>query len=100
MTQTTTVLDAPGQPVEGPGSTEPVTTTQTSVTQQTTGQQTPWMTRHLTAAVVLLLTGTVCILALWFRDRDAIVALMGSYGAIIGFLFGSRTALKIPGRDT
>lgn len=77
------------------------TTSTTQVTAVSTAMPaSPWLTRHLTALITLLLTATVCILALWFRDRDAIVALMGSYGTLIGVLFGSRTALKVPGKDT
>jgi hypothetical protein len=78
----------------------PSETTQTTVVQQSIDTQpVPWMTRHLTAVITLLLTVVVCWLALR-GDRDAVVALMGSYGTLIGVLFGSRTALKVPGRDT
>lgn len=63
------------------------------------GTTTPWLTRHLTAIIVILLTGVVCYLAVR-GDRDAIVALMGSYATLIGVQFGSRVALKIPGKDS
>lgn len=80
---------------EAPEAVTEVTQMVTSVTES----RASWFSSHLVTYIALLLTLVVCWLALR-GDRDAIVALMGSYGTLIGVLFGSGSALKVPGRDT
>lgn len=58
-----------------------------------------FLSENLRTLVSLLLTLTVVILALR-GDRDAIMALMGAFGVLMGGLWGERAALKKPGETT
>lgn len=76
------------------------TTQQTTLVQQSgSGPTQPWLTRHLTAVIVLALLFVVCYLA-WEGVGEARTAVVVTFGNVMSFVLGSRTALKVPGRDT
>ena len=57
-----------------------------------------WMSRHLTNFLTVALTGAVLYLA-YIGVSEARMALTSAFTMVVGLVVGSRTALKVPGRD-
>lgn len=58
-----------------------------------------WLHTNLRNVILVSMTLVVCWMAVT-GNRDAVVGLMGAFTSLVGFLFGERSALKVPGKDS
>ena len=57
----------------------------------------PLITLSLSAVLcIVIISGAFGLISDW---KDVLAALMATLGPIIGFWFGERSALKVPGKD-
>lgn len=96
------VVEMPGPPVvvPAPDGTPPVATTQ--VTTVTTGQATQppgWLSSNLRNVVAVALLLDVLYLST-IGSKEAQIAIIQTFVALMAFIWGERTALKRPGQDS
>lgn len=65
----------------------------------TRSTQSRWLHSNIRSLVLLALVTVVCFMALR-GDKEAIAAVLATFATLAGSTWGSKDALKVPGKDT